>query len=112
MPRLTATPRNSIGNSVVTSSTAACGIVCLVIAYTATPTTAIYAIGGGASEIDVHMVELVPGKGYIGYETPRMNEIAPHLTRHVNVVALPNRTPYIEGVRLKDAYPAFFMNWA
>lgn len=80
----------------------------LVIAYTATPTTAIYAIGGGASEIDVHMVELVPGKGYIGYETPRMNEIAPHLTRHVNVVALPNRTPYIEGVRLKDAYPRLF----
>ena len=79
----------------------------LVIAYTATPTTAFYAIGGGASEIDVHMVELVPGQGYIGYDTQHMRNIAPHLTRHVNVVALPNRmskTSYPLKVVIREVF--------
>lgn len=79
----------------------------LVVAYTATPTTALYAIGGGASEIDIHMVEITPGKGYIGYRTPHVAAMAPHLLRHVEIVELPNRVAST-SFTLKDIYPKLF----
>jgi len=79
----------------------------LVVTYTATPTTALYAIGGGASEIDIHMVELVPGKSYIGYQTDHMAEMAPHLVRHVDIEELPNRVASM-AFSLKDVYPTVF----
>lgn len=78
-----------------------------VVAYTATPTTALYAIGGGASEIDIHMVEITPGKGYIGYPTEHMAAMAPHLLRHVQMVELPNRVAST-SFALKDIYPKVF----
>ena len=82
-------------------------IFALVVAYTATPTTALYAIGGGASEIDIHMVEITPGRSYIGYNTEHMAQMAPHLQRHVQVMQLPNRVNSMTFA-LKDIYPQVF----
>lgn len=62
-----------------------------VTTWSATPTTPIYSIGNRASEAAIHMVELVPGKGYVGYDMPRLRQIAPHCKTFVHVEEMPNR---------------------
>jgi hypothetical protein len=62
-----------------------------VTAWSATPTTPIYSIGNSASEVVVHMVEIVPGRNYIGYDMPRIRQIAPHCTTFVHVKEMSNR---------------------
>lgn len=80
-------------------------IFCSVVKYTATPTDCVNDDAKDKrSQVVSHIVEMVPSKFYIGYNTGRMPVIGQHCLRHVEVVELPDRAP-LENLNLTQLYP-------
>jgi hypothetical protein len=80
-------------------------VFCSVVKYTATPTDCVNNdVKDKRSQIVSHMVEMVPSKLYIGYNTGRMPVIGQHCLRHVEVVELPDRAP-LERLNMTRLYP-------
>jgi len=62
-----------------------------VYAYTATPITVLHDMDERASQIDAFIIELKPGRNYVGYKTGRSQDKWPWLKHHIVVEELPNR---------------------
>jgi len=62
-----------------------------VYAYTATPITVLHDMDERASQIDAFIIELKPGRNYVGYKTGRSQDKWPWLKHHIVIEELPNR---------------------
>eukprot|EP00802_Teleaulax_amphioxeia_P001003 Tamp_01004.p1 GENE.Tamp_01004~~Tamp_01004.p1 ORF type:complete len:1284 (+),score=217.63 Tamp_01004:1257-5108(+) len=78
--------------------------VARVYAYTATPITVLHDMDSKASQIVCRMIELQPGRNYVGYATEHSKKKWPWLKRHVEIRELPNRVRR-ESFPLKAMYP-------
>ena len=80
-------------------------VFCSDVKYTATPTDCVNDDATDKrSQIASYMVEMVPSKFYIGYNTGRMPVIGGHCLRHIEVVELPDRAP-LEKLNMSRLYP-------
>ena len=78
--------------------------VAAVYGYTATPMTLIHEAQNSASKVNHIMIELKPGKNYVGYLTERSRQKYPWLKEYIKIEELPNRVRR-ENLSLKDEYP-------
>ena len=65
--------------------------VAAIYAYTATPITIIHDVQQSISVVHPIMIELKPGKNYVGYKSERSQQKAPWLKRFIEIEELPNR---------------------
>jgi len=78
--------------------------VARVFAYTATPSTILHDLAPKASQIDSTIIELNPGRNYVGYVTSSSQKKWPWLEKHIRVKELPNRL-HPETFSLTALYP-------
>jgi hypothetical protein len=65
--------------------------VARVYTYTATPITLLHEVVDSASKLEIIMIELTPGRNYVGYTTEKSRKKWPWLQKDIEIMPLPNR---------------------